>query len=240
MHRPKRRSQRFIWAAIVAVLVLGVAAVLGGTLWLRSAPEVQTVRAATISAAGPSTTLSATGYIIAHHKIDVNSKVTGRVKWVGVEKGGHVKAGKVLVELEDEEFRAQVQQARGQVEAARAYVRELEAGLRPEEIERARNNLAQARATARDEKITLDRTRQLVEQGVVARQQLDDALARYDSDAQRVASLSQAYALARLGPRREEIQRAQGSLLQAEGQLEYAEAQLAATRIRAPISGTNR
>ncbi len=57
--------------------------------------------------------LSATGYIVAHHKINVNSKVTGRVAWIGVEKGDKVKEGQVLVRLEDQEFRAQYEQAKG-------------------------------------------------------------------------------------------------------------------------------
>ena len=59
------------------------------------------------------TVLSATGYIVAHHKIEANSKVTGRVAWIGVEKGDKVKEGQVLVRLEDQEFRAQYEQAEG-------------------------------------------------------------------------------------------------------------------------------
>lgn len=232
------QPRHLVWGAVAAVLVLGVAGAAAGMLLSRSAPEVQTVRATAISSGGPGTALSATGYIVAHHKIAVNSKVTGRVKWVGVEKGDHVKAGQILVQLEDDEFQAEVQQARGQVQTARAYLQELEAGSRPQEIEQALNNLEQARATVRDDRVTLERTRQLAQQGVVARQQLDDAQARFDSDAQRVNSLTQAYTLTRLGPRQEEIQRARGSLIQAQGQLAYAEAQLAATKIRAPLTGT--
>jgi len=41
----------------------------------------------------------------------VNSKVTGRVRWIGVEKGDKVKEDQILVRLEDDEFRAQYQQA---------------------------------------------------------------------------------------------------------------------------------
>ena len=62
------------------------------------------------------TVLSATGYIVAHHTINVNSKVTGRLAWIGVEKGDKVKEGQVLVRLEDQEFRASYEQARGAVE----------------------------------------------------------------------------------------------------------------------------
>ena len=57
--------------------------------------------------------LSATGYIVAHHTINVNSKVTGRLAWIGVEKGDKVKEGQVLVRLEDQEFRAAYEQVQG-------------------------------------------------------------------------------------------------------------------------------
>jgi HlyD family secretion protein len=50
--------------------------------------------------------------------------------------------------------------------------------------------------------------------------------------------LQQSYQLSKLGPRAEEIARAQGALTQAEGQAAYAKSQLDATVIRAPINGT--
>jgi HlyD family secretion protein len=200
---------------------------------------VQVVRAAAEGGneAG-SIVLSAGGYIVAHHKINVNSKVTGRVKWIGVEKGDKVKEGQVVVRLEDDEFRAQYEQARGAVENAKAYLEQLQNGSRPEEIQQAQHNLEEARATAANDKITLDRTRDLVGQGVLSKQALDDATAKYEADQQRVNSLQQGYTLAKIGPRPEEINRAKGSLLQAEGQMAYAKSQLDATVIRAPVSGT--
>ena len=104
------------------------------------------------------TVLSATGYIVAHHTINVNSKVTGRLPWIGVEKGDKVKEGQVLVRLEDQEFRASYEQARGALENARAYLDELQHGSRPEEIQQAQHNLDEARATLVNDKLTLDRT----------------------------------------------------------------------------------
>ena len=200
---------RLIVIGVSVVVLVGIATVAVRTL-VRSVPEVQVARARPVDSA-PAGALSATGYIIAHHKIDVNSKVTGRMKWIGVEKGNQVQSGEVLVELEDEEFKAQVEQARGQVESARAYLHELQAGSRPQEIEQAGNNLEEARATMRDDKVTFDRTLQLTQASVLARQQLDDAQARYEADVQKVASLSQTYTLTKIGPRQEEIQRARGN-----------------------------
>src|SRR5579864_5374293 len=235
---PPKWSRRYILGGIGLVVLLGIVA-LAYRLFSPAPAEVEVVRAATEG--GPDVggvVLSAGGYIVAHHKINVNSKVTGRVKWIGVEKGDRVKEGQVLVRLEDDEFRAQYDQAQGAVENARAYYEELQHGSRPEEVQQAQHNLDEARATAANDKITLDRTRELYGQGVLSKQSLDDATAKYESDQQRMNSLNQAFAFSKLGPRTEEIARAKGALLQAEGQAAYAKALQDATVIRAPVTGT--
>jgi HlyD family secretion protein len=235
---PPKWARRYILGGIAVVVLLGLVALVY-RLVSPSAAEVEVVRAATEGGGDVGgVVLSAGGYIVAHHKINVNSKVTGRVKWIGVEKGDKVKEGQVLVRLEDDEFRAQYDQARGAVENARAYYEELQHGSRPEEVQQAQHNLDEARATAANDKITLDRTRELYGQGVVSKQSLDDATAKYESDQQRMNSLNQAFALSKLGPRAEEIARAKGALLQAEGQAAYAKSLLDATVIRAPVTGT--
>jgi HlyD family secretion protein len=228
-------SRRYIIIGVAVLVVLGLL-----TLAMRggSAPEVDVAKAVAESGDTPPVILNAAGYIVAHHKISVNSKVTGRVAWIGVEKGDKVKEGQVLVRLEDDEFRAAAEQARGAMESARARLAELQHGSRPEEIAQAEHNLDEARATLVNDKANLDRIKPLVGQGVLARQQLDDAVARYDSSQQRVNSLEKVYQLAKIGPRAEQIQRAQGDLTQAEGQYAYAKSQLDATLIRAPVTGT--
>jgi len=231
-------AKRYILGGIAVVVLLSLIALVYRVV-SPSAAEVEVVRAATEGGGDAGgVVLSAGGYIVAHHKINVNSKVTGRVKWIGVEKGDKVKEGQVLVRLEDDEFRAQYQQSLGAVENAKAYLQELQNGSRPEEVRAAEHNLSEARATAANDKITLDRTRELFGQGVVSKQALDDATAKYESDQQRMNSLNQAFALSKLGPRAEEISRAKGALMQAEGQAAYAKSQLDATTIHAPVTGT--
>src|SRR5919201_4847825 len=112
---PSPWARRIIIIGIVGVGLLSLS-VLAYRLFSGSVPEVEVARAtAESSSTAGASILSATGYIVAHHKIEANSKVTGRVAWIGVEKGDKVKEGQVLVRLEDREFRAQYDQARGQV-----------------------------------------------------------------------------------------------------------------------------
>ena len=234
---PAPWARRYIIIGIALVAILSVGA-LAYRMFSSDAPEVQLARAEAENSSLGGIVLTASGYIVPHHKINVNSKVTGRVKWIGVEKGDKVKEGQVLVRLEDDEFRAQYEQARGAAENARAYLQELEHGSRPEEIDQAQHNLDEARATLANDKLTLDRDRELWSQGVVSRQAFDDASAKFEADQQRVNSLEKAFRLAKIGPRAEEIARAKGALSQAEGQAAYAKSWLDATVIRAPVSGT--
>ena len=236
---PPAWARRYIIVGIAVVVVLGLFA-MAYRLFSSDAPEVEVVRAAaeTSNNDAGGIVLSATGYIVAHHTINVNSKVTGRLQWIGVEKGDRVKEGQVLVRLEDEEFRASYQQAKGALENAKAYLEELQHGSRPEEIQQAQHNLDEARATLVNDKLTLDRTKELATGGVVSRQQLDDATAKFESDQQRVNSLQKVFDMAKIGPRVEEIARAQGAVAQAQGQMDYAKSQLDATKILAPVTGT--
>jgi len=234
---PPTWARRYIIGGIAVVALLSVVA-LAYRLLAPDVPEVQVTRAAAESSDVGGIVLSATGYIVAHHKINVNTKVTGRVAWIGVEKGDKVKEGQVLVRLEDDEFRAQYEQAKGAADNARAYLEELQNGSRPEEIQQAQHNLDEARATLVNDKLTLDRSRELAAGGVVSKQNLDDATAKFESDQQRVNSLERAFQLMKIGPRQEEIARAKGAELQAEGQQAYAKSQLDATVIRAPVTGT--
>ena len=95
---PSPWAKRTIIAGIAVVVLLGLSALLY-RLFGSSAPEVEIARATVESSGDPTAgiVLSATGYIVAHHKINVNSKVTGRVESIGVEKGDKVKQGQVLV-----------------------------------------------------------------------------------------------------------------------------------------------
>lgn len=182
--------------------------------------------------------LNATGYIVAHHKIQLASKVVGKVAWIGVEKGDKVREGQIIVRLEDDEYRAQLMQARGNIAALEARLLELKNGSRPEEIQVAKANLDSAQAELVNARINLARQKKLVEEKVAARQLLDDAQARFDNQAARVASLERSFELVRIGPRREVIQQVEGQIMQAKGQVAFYETQLNNTVIRAPITGT--
>ncbi|MCX6833539.1 MAG: efflux RND transporter periplasmic adaptor subunit, partial [candidate division Zixibacteria bacterium] len=64
--------------------------------------------------------LVATGYVVAQVKADVSSKATGRLKRITVEAGDTVLAGQVLAELDNEDFKADLEVARADLRQAQA------------------------------------------------------------------------------------------------------------------------
>jgi HlyD family secretion protein len=235
---PSRWATRWIVGGVLLFLLLGAARFAYTKLNAATEVDVMRVHAESSAAAGPGVILNATGYIVAAHRIEVASKVVGRVAWIGVEKGDKVKAGQVLVRLEDDEYRAQLDQMKGQLTNLRAKLAELEHGSRPEEIAVARANLNQTKADLENAKVSLDRTKKLASEGVMAKQALDDAQAKYDSALAHVNSLQKTVDLAVLGPRQEQIDAARGQVVQARGAEAYAETQVSNTVIRAPVTGT--
>ncbi|MDE0164056.1 MAG: efflux RND transporter periplasmic adaptor subunit [Bryobacterales bacterium] len=234
---PARWAKWWIIIGVVAFIALGI--------WRfgfaeAGLIEVDTIRVIpqTAGSSGQQVVLNAAGYVIAHYKIEVASKVLGKVAWIGVEKGDAVSKGDPIVRVEDDEYRARVRQTEGNLAALQARLAELEAGSRPEEIQLARANLAEAKADLENARVNLDRVRTLHAEGVVPQQDLDDAKARYDARQARVASLDRAYELVRIGPRQEEIDFVRGQVKQAEGELAFTRTQLDATVIRAPVTGT--
>jgi HlyD family secretion protein len=240
--RREREPRSYLKLVIIAIF-LAVAAI-GTMLVLKSvnaAVPVETVLVQSpmsVADSGNQVILTSTGYIIAAHKIEVASKVNGRVAWIGVDKGDKVKAGQVLVRLEDDEYQAQVTQYKGNLANLQGRLEELQNGSRPEEISRDRADVDQAKSDMENARITLNRTRQLVSEGVLAKQTLDDAQAKYDGAAAHVASLQRTLDLAVLGTRKEQITQIQGQIEQARGALAYAQNQLDNTIIRAPVTGT--
>jgi HlyD family secretion protein len=225
---------------LLALSVLIVLAVFG-YLYFFSAAKAITAAPVKIESGGTSAAtavLSATGYVVAHHKIAVGAKVMGRVAWIGVEKGDRVQQGQVLVRLEDQEFRAQVNQAKANLAAAQARLDQLRAGSRPQEKLKDKATVMQAEANLRNAEAEHDRAAQLYPAGIISKADLDRAVAQRDAARAALEAARQSSTMTDIGPRSEEISAAAAQVRQMQAALDYANTQLAATEIKAPVSGT--
>ena len=227
----------FLYVVLGVVLLAGAGLALSRILG--NAAEVEVGRPALEQgAAAGNVVLTAGGYIVAHHPIDVSSKVVGKVAWVGVEKGDHVRDGQVIVRLEDAEFAAQLDQAKANVTVLKARLRELETGSRPQEIDAAKAAMQQAQANFQNADITLKRNKEMFRQEIASQSQLDATQMQYDVTRNQLESARKNYELVKIGPRIEQIEYARAQVAQAQAAVQYEQTMLDSTLIRAPVSGT--
>ena len=234
----KESNGRGKWILLLVVVLLIGGSIAGYAYLNRKQAVVVDVVRPRLEASGDAAVLVSNGYVVAHHKIQVGSKVTGRVAWIGVEKGDTVKQDQVVVRLEDREYRAQHEQAVASLDSASARLAELERGSRPEEIDRAKADMERAEAQMRADEANFKRVETIVKQGVGAPQLLDEAKGRYETARASFASATKTYELSRLGPRKEQIDTARAEVGRAKAAADYTKTILDATEIRVPTSGT--
>lgn len=236
---PKNNNPRrfFVGLAVTAILIA-----VGGIIGARMLASVPVVKVASVTLqSSPSSgevVLTAGGYIVAHHTIQVSSKIVGKVVWVGVEAGDQVKKGQVLVRLDDSEFRAQAEQARATLAAANAKLKELEAGSRPQQIAAAEATSEQGKANLENASLNLKRMRALYNGQIASTQQLNDAESKYQVALAQYNNAQQNYELVKVGPRTEDIDAQRAAAAQSRAAVDYAQTMLDACLIRSPIDGT--
>lgn len=209
------RTMIIIIALLAAVLVAG-----GLWWWIRSSRIVSTDDA------------RVKGTIVA-----VSAKVNGRVEKVLVNEGDSVQAGQVIAVIEQQEFQAQVEQAKANLAMAQAKLAAIIAGNRPQEIAQANAGVLQAKANAENARRNSERDDILFQKGAISSQQRDASKTAYDiAQAQYISSIEQ-YSLSAEGSRQEDVQMAQAQVQQARAALKNAEIQLADTTIKAAVAG---
>jgi len=170
--------------------------------------------------------------------VEVSSKISGRVAKLLVDKGDEVRKGQVLATLDARETVAQLEQARATRVVAEARLRELEAGSRPQEIQRAQASLEEAEARVRTATISLERAQELHRTGVYAKQALDEARNDFEVAEAQTRVARENLELARLGPRKEQIETARAQVRESEATIRLWQTQLEEMTIRAPVAGT--
>jgi len=129
-----------LWVGLAVALVA-----IGGWV-LFASPRAPQVRVGTATATGGGSIsgagISANGYVVARTKASVSAKVAGRMEYLGVREGSHVRRGEVLARIESADYRAALM-------ASHANVLQVEA-----QLEKAQRDLERARALRRDQLIS--------------------------------------------------------------------------------------
>ena len=167
------------------------------------------------------------------HLMPVTAKVSGYVTAVPVEENQNVRAGEVLVQIDDREYVAKLAQAEGDLAAAAAAAGSKErVGQSVAQVAAARATVEQARANAERAHQDVERYRSLAPSGVVSRQQLDAAEAAATSSAAQLDAAQKQVLAAEAG-----LQAADARTAAVRAQRDQAELNLQWTRVTAPRAG---
>ncbi|MCL6624102.1 MAG: biotin/lipoyl-binding protein, partial [Fimbriimonadales bacterium] len=140
-----------------------------------------------------------------------------------VERARQMKAqAEERARIAREQTEARIQQAQASVESARAVLALIKKGPRPQEIERAEQQVRAARARVDKAKADWERAQKLYAENAISRADLDSARLAYETALADLRAAEEMLAQLREGARAEEIQQAEAQLAQAEHQLRSA------------------
>jgi len=170
--------------------------------------------------------------------IKIGSELSGRLKVVNVEEGDAIQRGQALAELENADYRAQVESARANVIAKQAVLRKVINGARRQERDEAWSSVSEAKAVTENAKSELLRRQELFSAGVVSREELERYAREADVAQAKYEAAVQQHALVDDRAREEDQSFAEADLQLAQAQLDEAQARYDKTFIRSPIDGT--
>ena len=210
-----RRARRAAIVAIALVLVAGVLIYSGRR-------------------SGSATTIVG---VVRATEVRVEPEVDGQLVSITVEKGVHVHASDVLAKLSAVELTAQADQARAALASATANRNNVYAGVRREQVDSLKAEIAKASARLEYLQLQLTRTSTLARQSFESQQSLDQA--ENDAAAARadVAEAQANYDAAVAGPTREERAIADTQVQAAAAAVAVLERRLEKMILRAPADG---
>lgn len=219
---------------MVIVLVLVVAAVLlfTGINWRHTGTAV---RAEKVVRQEIASVVSTNGKIEPVNSFEAHAPAPATVNRVLVAEGDHVKAGQLLVKLDDAEARAQAARALAQLRSAEAALSGIKAGGTQEEVLTTRSDLVKAQAERDDAQRNLLAIQKLRQNGAASPAEVEAAQNR-----QKKAEADVQLLQAKLNGRFSSPEVAKVEASAAEARAAYAAAQelLHHSNVTAPFAGT--
>jgi membrane fusion protein, multidrug efflux system len=217
-------SWRKAGVAAVALLALGFGAYYGHYWWTAGRYLVTTDDA----------------YVGARNAT-LSPKVAGYVSDIAFDDNAHVKAGDVLLRVDDGDYRLAVQTAKDHIAVQEATIARLGKQVVAQQaaVDQANAQLASAKAGATRTELELKRQQDLATRQINSRQQLEQAQANYDQAVAQVQSAQAGIesALANVDVLKAQQDEAERTLKQLQTALAKADRDLSFTIIRAPFDG---
>ncbi|HTW49391.1 MAG TPA: efflux RND transporter periplasmic adaptor subunit [Acidobacteriaceae bacterium] len=221
--RNKRKSRWWLWTGLVVVVLI---VCLGGLAVVHASdPKIPAARLAKVTRGDIAKSVVATGPIQPITKVELKSKASGLVENLYVDINQMVHKGQVLAQLDQQEILAQVAAQRAQLAAAEANVSTSTANIAEDRVTAAAPDLPMY-------KETYERNLQMLKDGIVSQQTLDNAERDYLA-----AKNKRDSAVAQIGVDEAKLKQAEAQVLQNKASLDQLNQQLSYTTLVAPIDG---
>jgi len=218
-----KKRRRWIVAGVALVVLIGCG--FGIAAALRPSRQIDPSKLATVERGDLARSVVATGKIEPLAKVEVKSKASGIVEKIFADYGDRVKQGQVLVELDKEQLRAQVAEARANLQAAEAAVQSAQATFERNVVDAQGPDLPFLKSTA-------ERQRKLGAEGLVSTAVLEDAEKAYQLALNKQLSAQRNVAVSRA-----EVTRAKAQVAQMQAALDNTEEDLRNSTIVSPMDG---
>lgn len=223
----------------IFLLIFLIALVGAAIFWhmrRREAP-VQVLETAVVDRGKVRQVLEQTGIVKAQVGaiVKIGARATGTIDQMLVRVGDPVTEGQLVARIDSREIRSQVAEARAALQTSEAALHRVRQ-VGPLRIEEARADLALTRAQAEYLRNNFQRIRQLEEQGVVSRDELENALQQAEVESRR--ETGRQATLERLQREYErDLQQAELAVQSARAGLQALQVRLSYTSIHSPIDG---
>ncbi len=223
MSTSKKKSRFWIWlGGGIALVVVGAGV---GLAHLASGTHIDPNKLAKVTRADVMRSVVATGKITPITQVEVKSKASGIVEKLYADINDRVKKGQPLAQLDQQEIEAQVAAQRAQLSAAKANVGIIEANIAQDRVNAQAPDLPMYKAT-------LDRNEQMLKQGLVPQQSLDNARRDYEAELNKRNSSRAAILVDQA-----KLKQAEAQVTQNQATLDQLLEQLSYTTITAPMDG---
>jgi len=180
--------------------------------------------------------ISGTGTVEAV-EVTIGNKIPGQVLEVVPREGNLVKVGDVVARIDHADLDLEMERARAGVRAAMAQLTLLRRGPRKQEVRRAEQLVAQAKAALGNARTNYQRAQELLNKKVLPQSKVDSARAQVDVLQAQHNAAQEGLSVLRAGSRLEQLHMAEANLDQAEMLVRILEKKIQDCTVKSPTTG---
>lgn len=220
----------------IVLLACAAMAACGGKKEPEAAPVV-TVDVAPVLLSQIQRTIRGDGLIYPRQQAAIVPKITAPIKKTFVQRGSKVKAGQLLVELENQDLAGAATESRATYDQAQATYETTARATVPQELQKAELDAKAAKDALDAQQAVFENRQRLFREGAIAEKDVNDARANLSQARTTYETAQKKLDDLRSFAHDQELKAAAAQRDAAKGHFESAQAQLGYSRITSPIDG---